>query len=234
MQNMPPTRHERGLYVPAPDPTDIYVGRDFGRHDYVVTPELVAAYMRRGRRPQPDLHRRRRSAAPVAPALLLHSEVYAYRDHPKAAAVVVSAEPLRQPARAPGVGAVPAGDGRRRRPHALVHRRPLRQARPRLRRERSRCSSTPTTRVVARQRTHQSFLRETKNEGVVIDKTREKSVRARRSRSTRRRRSRTIPPVRKEITLDMCWKFSGPNKNYHNDKEIGDQAGASRTSSCRG
>jgi hypothetical protein len=74
-------------------------------------------------------------------------------------------------------------------------------------------------RVVARQRTHQSFLSESKNEGVVIDKAREKSS----GRSFDVDTSGAVEelaPVRKEITLDMCFKFSGPHKNYHNDKDF--------------
>jgi hypothetical protein len=73
--------------------------------------------------------------------------------------------------------------------------------------------------IVARQRTHQSFLLETKNEGVVVDKSREKAA----GRSFDVDGSapiETLDPVRKEITLDMCWKFSGPTRNYHNDKEM--------------
>jgi acyl dehydratase len=72
--------------------------------------------------------------------------------------------------------------------------------------------------VWARQRTHQSFLLETKSAGIVIDKTREKSS-GRSFEVDTTGAIETIAPVRKEITLDMCWKFSGPHKNYHNDKE---------------
>ena len=95
---------------------DVYVGRDYGRHDMVITPELVADVLRLRRRPQPDLHRRIAVRWAVAPALVRHSEVYAYRAHPKAAAPAwYLPNALRQPARAPGVGAVRPGDGRRRR-----------------------------------------------------------------------------------------------------------------------
>src|SRR5262245_19233817 len=80
---MPETHAERK--APAtPRPDNVDVGRDFGRHDKVITPELVAHYsdavddrnaMYTGASP---------FGGPVAPGLVLHSEVYEFRDHPKA------------------------------------------------------------------------------------------------------------------------------------------------------
>ena len=89
----------------------------------------------RRRRPQPDLHRRvalRRAGRSRARPPFRGVRVPVARGRAR----VVPAEPLRQPARTPGVGVLRAGDGRRRRPHAFVHLRPLREARPRLRGER--------------------------------------------------------------------------------------------------
>jgi hypothetical protein len=73
-------------------------------------------------------------------------------------------------------------------------------------------------RVVARQRTHQSFLLETKNEGTVVDKAREKSS-ERRFEADVSGAIEELTPIRKVISLEMCQKFSGPQKNYHNDRE---------------
>jgi acyl dehydratase len=73
--------------------------------------------------------------------------------------------------------------------------------------------------IVARGRTHQSFLRETKNEGIVIDEKREKAP-TRKFEVDTAAALEEIPSLSKQISLDMCWKFSGPNKNYHNDKEM--------------
>jgi hypothetical protein len=75
----------------------------------------------------------------------------------------------------------------------------------------------PDGRFLQRGRTHQSFLLDT-SQGTVVDKEREK-------RSDRRfdvgveEPLEEIPSITKEITLEMCQKFSGPSKNYHNDIE---------------
>jgi len=73
-------------------------------------------------------------------------------------------------------------------------------------------------RLVARQRTHQSFLLNTVNEGIVVDKSRELAS-GRSFEVDTASALEEIAPVRKEITLEMCREFSGPQKNYHNDKE---------------
>ena len=73
--------------------------------------------------------------------------------------------------------------------------------------------------LIARGRTHQSFLQETKDEGIVIDKKREKQP-GRKFEADVSAAIEEIPALQKQITLDMCWKFSGPRKNYHNDNEM--------------
>jgi acyl dehydratase len=197
--------------------SEIHVGRDFGRHDYVVTPELVAAYSE-----ALDDHNTIYTGAspfggPVAPALLFHSEVYHFRDHPKAPPAWYLPNlygnlharqewELFRP--------ITVGDAVHTR--SLVTDRYVKRGRDYVVNEVLFFDADDA--VVARQRTHQSFLLETKNEGVVIDKSREKSA----GRSFEVDASapvETLEPVRKAITLDMCWKFSGPVKNYHNDKE---------------
>jgi acyl dehydratase len=197
---------------------DIYVGRDVGRHDYVVTPELVGAYSA-----ALDDHNTIYTATspfggPVAPALLFHSEVYAFRDHPQAQPSWYLPNlygnlharqewELFRP--------IMVGDAVHTR--SWITDRYAKRGRDYVVNEV--LFFDVEDRVVARQRTHQSFLSETKNEGVVIDKAREKSS----GRSFDVDTSDAIeelPPVRKEITLDMCFKFSGPHKNYHNDKEF--------------
>jgi acyl dehydratase len=197
---------------------EIYVGRDFGRHDYVVTPELVEAYSG-----ALDDHNKIYSVASpfggaVAPALLFHSEVYAFRDHPKAQPSWYLPNlygnlharqewELFRP--------IMVGDAVHTR--SWITDRYSKRGRDYVVNEV--LFFDVEDRVVARQRTHQSFLSETKNEGVVIDKAREKSS----GRSFDVDTSgavEEVAPVRKEITLDMCFKFSGPHKNYHNDKEF--------------
>ncbi len=73
-------------------------------------------------------------------------------------------------------------------------------------------------RILNRGRTHQSFLLRTDAGGEVVSKDREK-------RSDRRFEAEDetvieeLAAPEKEITLEMCQKFSGPHKNYHNDRE---------------
>ncbi len=73
-------------------------------------------------------------------------------------------------------------------------------------------------RMLNRGRTHQSFLLDTTIDGVVVDKEREK----RPDRQFAPGGGEVIEEIagpQKEITLEMCRKFSGPYKNYHNDVE---------------
>ena len=107
-----------GAHAPF-DSRDVHVGQDVGGRD--------VHGRRRRRGALPRRHRRRRSARRhrAGPALPL-------RGVPRP--VVVPAEPDRQPARAPGVGALPPDARRRRRALARHGRRALPQAQPRLRR----------------------------------------------------------------------------------------------------
>jgi len=197
---------------------EIYVGRDFGRHDHVVTPEMVEAYSG-----ALDDHNAIYTGAsplggPVAPALLFHSEVYAYREHPKGQPSWYLPNlygnlharqewELFRP--------VMLGDAVHTR--SWITDRYAKRGRDYVVNEVLFFDSDD--RVLARQRTHQSFLSETKSDGIVVDKTREKSS-GRSFDVDTSAAIETIAPVKKEITLDMCWKFSGPHKNYHNDKEF--------------
>lgn len=71
--------------------------------------------------------------------------------------------------------------------------------------------------VVSRSRTHQSFLLpERKTEGFAVDKTREKDPK--RSFSVGERGGEPIDVPMRKITEQMCFAFSGPARNYHNDR----------------
>ncbi len=203
--------------------TDIYVGRDFGRHNIAITPELVTAYSE-----AVDDHDAMYTGAspyggPVAPALLLHSEVYAYRDHPKGPPSwylpnLYGNLHARQEWEL--FGPMMVGDGVTSR--SFITDRYVKRGRDYVVNEVLVFGAAGG--VVSRGRTHQSFLSENREEGMVIDKTREKSS-GRRFEVDTSNALETIAPVRKAITLDMCFKFSGPEKNYHNDKEMAIRTG---------
>ena len=81
--------------------------------------------------------------------------------------------------------------------------------------------TTAAGRWLQRSRTHQSFLADDPS-GIVVDKAREK-------RSDRRFELPTegeeLAPGTRTVTIDMCKAFSGPHRNYHNDREMAQMLG---------
>lgn len=77
----------------------------------------------------------------------------------------------------------------------------------------------PAGRWLQRSRTHQSFLAEDgRGSGFAVDRDREK-------RSDRNFRvgegdGPDLEPIERAITQEMCDAFSGPGRNYHNDREM--------------
>lgn len=81
--------------------------------------------------------------------------------------------------------------------------------------------TTAAGRWLQRSRTHQSFLADDPS-GIVVDKAREK-------RSDRRfelpTQGEEIAPGTRTVTIEMCQAFSGPHRNYHNDREMAQMLG---------
>src|SRR3989441_765523 len=73
-------------------------------------------------------------------------------------------------------------------------------------------------RWLQRSRTHQSFLVEDGGRDTVVDRGREK--RPERVFTVGEAPGEPIGPFTRPITLAMCEAFSGPEKNYHNDREM--------------
>jgi acyl dehydratase len=81
----------------------------------------------------------------------------------------------------------------------------------------------PDGRWLQRSRTHQSFLVEDASREVVVDRDREK-------RDDRRFEvgegpGEEVAPLVRPITIAMCQAFSGPDKNYHTDREMAQALG---------
>jgi acyl dehydratase len=197
---------------------EIYVGRDFGRHDHVVTTEAVEAYASALSDSNPIYTGASPFGGPVAPALLFHSEVYAYREHPRAQPSWYLPNlfgnlharqewDLFRP--------IMVGDAVHTR--SWITDRYAKRGRDYVVNEVLFFDAEGA--VLARQRTHQSFLLDAKSDGIVVDKAREKTS-GRSFDVDTSAAIESLSPVYKEITLEMCWKFSGPHKNYHNDKEF--------------
>ncbi len=196
---------------------DIYVGRDYGRHDFVIDAEEIAQYSGAVDDHSPIYSGPSPFGGPVAPALVRRGEVYAYRAPSSIPAWYLPNVFGNLHARQEWdlLAAVMVGDSVHTR--SFIAERYMKRGRDYVVNEVLYFNADDA--LIARSRTHQSFLRETKSEGIVIDQKREKQP-ERRFETDVSAAIEEIPALHKQITLDMCWKFSGPRKNYHNDKEM--------------
>lgn len=199
------------------DPKDVYVGRDYGRHDFVIDAREVTKYA-----DAVDDHNGIYTGAspfggPVAPALVRHSEVYEYRSRVGVPEWYLPNLFGNLHARQEWEFFAPVMVGDAVHTRSFISDRYVKRGRDYVVNEVLYHNAADA--IVGRGRTHQSFLRETKNEGIVIDEKREKQP-GRKFETDVSGAIEQIPALEKQITLDMCWKFSGPNKNYHNDKEM--------------
>ncbi len=189
---------------------EVYVGRDFGGRELDISADLARSYSESVE----DYNEWYSGQSPwggaASPALLLHSEVYRnlgwYLPRIYGNLHARQEWELFQPAM--------VGDSVTTR--SLVIDRYIKRNREYVVNEVT-CFGVGG-RILNRGRTHQSFLLDAKGEGVVVDKDREK-------RSDRRfdveagGAIEEIAGPEKHITIEMCQKFSGPHKNYHNDVE---------------
>ena len=193
---------------------ELQVGLDLGAHAYEISPDLVAQYSA-GTNDNHDWYSLDSPfGGPVAPALLLHSEVYkfggwylSYFGNLHARQEWELFAPMR------------AGEGVTTR--ATIVDRYRKRNRDYVVNEAQLFGADG--RLLSRGRTHQSFLIEQPQEGLAVDKEREK-------RSDRRFDTgegaieEEIPPLEKLVTLDMCRAFS-PGVSYHNDREAAENLG---------
>ncbi len=188
---------------------DVQVGLDLGAHQYEITPELVAAYAAG----LDDHHEWYTGASPfngpVAPALILHSEVYRFGRWylPNIYGNLHARQEwdLFAP--------VAVGDDITTR--ATIIDRYVKRNRDYVVNEAQ--VFGPDGRLLCRGRTHQSFLLEVEPDKLAVDKQREKSA-DRRFDVGAGDYVDEIEPLEKDVTIDMCKAFS-PGTNYHNDAE---------------
>ncbi|MEA2624601.1 MAG: hypothetical protein QOD06_646 [Candidatus Binatota bacterium] len=186
----------------------VWVGKDLGGHEYEVTPERIARY-EAGTADQNPLYR------DVAPALLFHSECYAFLQEWYLPNVFGNLH-----ARQEWELFQPAAVGDRVRTRAFVAERYRKRTRDYVVCEV--LTFAADGRVLTRGRTHQSFLFEDAS-GVVVDKEREK--RGDRSFAVAEGPGEEIRGDAVPITLDMCRAFSGPADNYHTNRELARELG---------
>ena len=184
------------------DRHEVYVGMDVGGREIVVATEHVAAYV--AGTATVDI------PSGYAPALVYHSEVYRSLDWylPN----IVGNLQTRQEWDL----FFPMSVGDTVRSHSTVVDRY--RKRDRLYVVNEVLFTDANGRWLQRSRTHQSFLAGSPKGEVVVDREREQQ-------SDRRFRvgdgdGEEISTSPRTITLAMCGAFSGPGKNYHNDREM--------------
>ncbi len=184
-----------------------YVGRYYGERRIEITPELVAHYAGAVQDQNPWYFGASPFGGPVAPALILHSEVYHTIDW-----YLSYFGNLHARQEFEVFAPIMVGD-------TVTARRQIVERY--LKRDREYVVMEVGVygddgQLLNRGRTHQSFVN--KSSGVVVDKDREKRT-DRKFEIEQAGVIETLAGPEREITIEMCQLFSGPNKNYHNDVE---------------
>lgn len=194
---------------------EITVGLDLGSRQVAITPELVAEYSAGVDDRHPWYTGASPFGGPVAPALLLHSEVYQYDEWylPNLWGNLHARQEweLFAPMRLSDTVTT----------RAMIVGRYLKRNRDYVVNEVQVFSSTG--RLLHRGRTHQSFVLEQSPQGHAVDKQREKSA-ERRFAIGEGNVAEAFGPLEKTVTLEMCKTFS-KGRNYHNDLEMAHQMG---------
>ncbi|MBI4519144.1 MAG: hypothetical protein HY699_25415 [Deltaproteobacteria bacterium] len=194
------------------DHYEVYVGKDIGGRECRITPALIDTYEAGTGDRHPWYHGDSPFGSAVAPALLLHSEVY--RDlswylpnlvgnlHAKQEWELFAPMPVGSPV---STRATVVERYRKRNRDYIVNEVLI---------------TDSAGRWLQRSRTHQSFLAEVADPqaGAVVDKEREK--RADRRFEVGGTAAEAIPSISRPITIAMCQAFSGPEKNYHTDRDM--------------
>jgi hypothetical protein len=194
---------------------ELQVGADLGAHEYEITPELVAEYAAG----LDDHHEWYTGGSPfggpVAPAIILHSEVYRFarwylpnvygnlhaRQEWELFAPIMVSDTVTT--------------------RATIVDRYIKRNRDYVVNEAQ--VFGPDGRLLCRGRTHQSFLLEVQEGEMAVDKQREKAV-ERRFEVGEGDIVDVIEPLAKAVTIEMCKTFS-PGTNYHNDVEEAKKTG---------
>jgi acyl dehydratase len=189
------------------DHHEVHVGKDLGGREITITAADVERYEAGtgGAAAAPAL-----DAAVAAPALLFHSEVY------RSLAWYLPNVFGNLHARQEWELFAPLTVGGRVRSRSTVVERYLRRNREYVVNEV--VLTDAAGRWLQRSRTHQSFLADEGRRDLVVDRAREHQ--ADRRFTIGEGPGAEIAPLARPITLAMCEAFSGPEKNYHTDREM--------------
>jgi len=192
------------------DRKEVFVGRDFGGFAYDITPELVATYIAGTSDDNPWYRGESPLGGALAPALILHSAVYRNLEWylPNIYGNLHARQEWQLLA--------PVKVGERLATRAVIVDRYLKRDREYVVNEV--IVTNGAGQIVSISRTHQSFLLpEQTTKGFVVDRAREKD--SKRSFKIGELTGESIESPMRRITKEMCMAFSGPARNYHNDKQ---------------
>lgn len=196
------------------DRKEVYVGRDCGGAAYDITPEFVAKYIAGTGDDNPWYRGESPLGKPLAPALILYDAVYRTLEWylPNLYGNLHARQEWELFA--------PTTVGERLTTRSVIIDRYIKRDREYL--VNDVLVGNASGQIVSRSRTHQSFLlpEQTGTQGFVVDRAREKdSKRASKIGQIGERGGEPIDAPMRKITEAMCMAFSGPRRNYHNDKQ---------------
>lgn len=188
---------------------EVYVGRDMGGNQWTIAPDAVENFIAGTGDSYPWYTSPSPTGAPVAPALILHSEVY----RTKAWYLPYVYGNLHARHEFESYRPLAVGDSVRTR--CTVVDRYVKRDREYVVNQALTFNSAGA--LVSCARAHQSFLMKPAAQAVVIDKTRERAPG--RVFETGQKGGEPLQGVPRAITQAMCMVFSGPGLNYHNNPD---------------
>jgi acyl dehydratase len=194
---------------------EVYVGRDMGGNQWTLTSDATENFIAGIGDDHPWYTGRSPLGDPIAPALILHSEVY----RTKAWYLPYVYGNLH--ARHEWESYRPLSVGETVRTRCTVVDRYLKRDREYVVNEALTFNSAGA--LVSRARAHQSFLIKPITDTVVIDRNRERA--AGRVFEVGQKGGEAIEGPERVITEAMCMVFSGPGLNYHNNREKAHELG---------
>ncbi|HEY2525331.1 MAG TPA: MaoC family dehydratase [Candidatus Binataceae bacterium] len=198
------------------DPSEVYVGRDYGGAEYEITPSLIERYIAGTGDDNPWYRGPSPLGGPVAPALIVHSAVF--HTHSWYLPNVYGNLHARQEFDF----FAPVMVGERLHSRSVIAERYAKRDREYVVNETLIFDSAG--RVITRGRTHQSFLMPERAEGsYAVDKSRERD--ATRTFKVGERGGEPIESPMIHVSEAMCMAFSGPAINYHTDREAARKLG---------
>ena len=188
---------------------EVYVGRDMGGNQWTLTSDAIENFIAGTGDHHPWYTGRSPLGDPIAPALILHSEVY----RTKAWYLPYVYGNLH--ARHEWESYRPLNVGEMVRTRCTVVDRYFKRDREYVVNEALTFNSAGA--LISRARAHQSFLIEANSGKVVVDKNRERA--AGRTFEIGQKGGEPIEGPERVISEAMCMVFSGPGLNYHNNRE---------------